>query len=147
MKTHENDAHNLVDNLPPSRVFLTHPSLLTYTYVHVPSESLFSPTRVKRGETHFYVIPDHFVPPRPTPHHIIIHSPCPVTKTTICPKVSILLIITCTAIPHRPSTPSRPQLGKWAKILAKISGSFKIFPTSSLYFRTWTIFSKKIRTE
>ena len=32
MKTHENDAHNLLDYLPPSRVFLTHPSLLTCTY-------------------------------------------------------------------------------------------------------------------
>ena len=68
-------------------------------------------------------------------------------RPTICSKVSILLIITCTAIPHRLSTPSRPQLGKWATILAKFSGSFKIFLTSSLYFRTWTIFSKKFCTE
>ena len=68
-------------------------------------------------------------------------------KTTICSKVSILLVTTCTTIPHRLSAPSRPQLGKWAKILAKKSTSFKIFPTSSLYFRTWTIFSKKFCTE
>lgn len=37
MKTHENDAHNLVDYLPPFLAIITHPSL-THHYSHAPTE-------------------------------------------------------------------------------------------------------------
>lgn len=82
-----------------------------------------------------------------TPHHIHEWSTCHVTKTTICPKVSILLVTTCTHTLCTSSTPHSLQPHKHCNLRSKKSGSFKIFLTSSLYFRTWTIFSKKFRTE
>ena len=56
------------------------PSSLIHHYSHtsahtVLTESLFRERHVRRGETHFYVIPDHFVPSRSTPMSLSFTHP------------------------------------------------------------------------
>ena len=62
-----NDALDQTDYLPPFLAIITHPSLLTYTYVHVPSESLFRERSTGRGEMHIYAMYDNLMSSRPLP--------------------------------------------------------------------------------